>query len=109
VLYLTADFIWNLLRVAYGVIPVGFALAATATTLARTGHTDTAYLILAGAVTVGLSVAIVAANPRPRQRRSAAVRRINRRAATILVPAALSLATVMAILATAPAGLGSTR
>jgi hypothetical protein len=33
------------------------------------------------------------------------VRRINRRAALVLIPAALALATIMGILATAPAGL----
>jgi hypothetical protein len=85
--------------------PVGFVIFTGTQALAVSGHTASACLWLGAVVIAGLMVVMAGQGwhrrPRPR-RQSASVRRINRQAARRLIPAALLLATVVALAATKP-------
>lgn len=103
-----ADFTSDAWTALKYVILAGSATLTVVAYLARTGHPLRLYAFVWAVATIGIGIAWggLLNLPRwPRRQPSASVRAINRRAAGILIPAAVGLATVMAIAATKPAGL----
>ena len=101
-----ADRAWTVIHVgAIYILPLAIGLdtvlARMTTDTRRTG----AWCILASAAILAITIVLAARPPRRPRHRSPSVQRINRRAALILVPSALTLATILGIAATKPAGL----
>ncbi|HYS38478.1 MAG TPA: hypothetical protein VEO01_22905 [Pseudonocardiaceae bacterium] len=89
--------------------PVAVGLGQVVAILTLPEHRAGIYVLLGGLLLAGVTVTWAGLTRRPRpprhRRRLSSVQAINRRAAKILVPAALGLATLMGIAATRPAGL----
>jgi hypothetical protein len=104
-----ADWTWDTLRVLIlYVAPTGIGLAEVLSYATQPGHRAGVYVLLLGLLVVGamLVMAALGWHRRPHRPKSPTVRDVNRKAARILVPSALGLATLMAGIAVKPALLG---